>query len=406
MQGPERNHVVSAVAVLLMVLGSFGCSKSTSADADTNAPPISDVVIGPTPGSCINVCGRSSREASCGCDFQCQIWGDCCPDFLVYCADMAPPSEECSFDVDCTDEPTECAAPLVALNKGGCWGCGYPITCTCSDGTNATCNSQIPVCNEGQELAVQEGCYACVDPINCVGQEVEPYEQCTGNEQCAVSVYESLVTGEADCYCLGCPSYPMTKARHDSREGAWKEWCAAWSESAGCTVTGCAEMDEPSCADGICAAAVIEPAQCLANPPCDTEAPTCPEPLVPLQKGDCWGCGMVDTCSCSDGSDLTCETEPPACQSGVELAVIEGCETCVDPVTCTEDGLAKPLFCESGDGWYCGKSLGMDEGTLYLCLDDGVTVLEVCEHGCVAVGAGQPDQCADATPGEPGEPGE
>jgi hypothetical protein len=78
----------------------------------------------------------------------------------------------------------------------------------------------------------------------------------------------------------------------------------------------------------------------------------------------------------------------------------------VDPVTCTEDGLAKPLFCESGDGWYCGKSLGMDEGTLYLCLDDGVTVLEVCEHGCVAVGAGQPDQCADATPGEPGEPGE
>ena len=61
MQGAGRNHVVSAVAVLLMVLGSFGCSKSTSADADTNAPPISDVVIGPTPGSCINVCGRSSR---------------------------------------------------------------------------------------------------------------------------------------------------------------------------------------------------------------------------------------------------------------------------------------------------------------------------------------------------------
>ena len=469
--------------VLLFIFTCLACSSGGSTAADTDDSDISlvpDIITGPTPGSCKDMCGLSPDEGDCGCDFHCMTWGDCCPDFPLYCGDITPPSQECSFDVECDTDPPECTEPLVALNKGGCWGCGYPLTCTCSDGTQSDCKQQIPICPEGAEMAVQEGCPICVDPMTCAPQTGVPLEQCTGNEQCVVSEFANAIDGPEDCYCTACPIHPMNKVQHLERKEAWTEHCTAWAENLGCPVTGCAEMGEPSCDDGICSAGTSTPIQCLANPACEQEAPLCTEPMIALQKGGCWGCGNAETCSCADGSALTCDAPEPSCGSDSELAIVNGCHRCVDPLTC-EEVVAKPppqclvdsdcvwseyaviatsaedceclgcpstvlsvaahesraeawtthcadwapdspceellceapepllcvsgncavappstVLCPEGDGWYCGDTLNLETDTLYLCMNDQVSVLEVCANGCTVMGAGKPDQCAES----------
>jgi len=56
---------------------------------------------------------------------------------------------------------------LIAVNKGGCWGCAYEATCACSDGAPLTCKKMEPVCAPGQEIAIINGCYECVEPQDC-----------------------------------------------------------------------------------------------------------------------------------------------------------------------------------------------------------------------------------------------
>jgi len=76
--------------------------------------------------------------------------------------------------------------------------------------------------------------------------------------------------------------------------------------------------------------------------------------------------------------DLQCEAPEP-------LVCVAGSCAVAPPST---------VLCPDGDGWYCGDTLGLESNTLYLCLNDAVSILEVCVDGCTVMGAGQPDQCA------------
>ena len=40
---------------------------------------------------------------------------------------------------------------------------------------------------------------------------------------------------------------------------------------------------------------------CPNVPLCNALAPECEAPLIPVVKGDCWGCGYPESCNCSDG---------------------------------------------------------------------------------------------------------
>lgn len=64
--------------------------------------------------------------------------------------------------MECDTDLPVCVEFLVVLNKGGCWGCGFLLTCICSDGIMFDCKKQIFICPEGVEMVVQEGCPVCV----------------------------------------------------------------------------------------------------------------------------------------------------------------------------------------------------------------------------------------------------
>ena len=103
-------------------------------------------------------CGKGlvcNGAQTCGCEAECKniAPGDC----------EAP---SCPGDVLCLDAAPVCAPPLIAIPKDGCWGCGYPETCSCDDGP-VMCAAMPPTCPAGTIVAAQGGCWACVDPLTC-----------------------------------------------------------------------------------------------------------------------------------------------------------------------------------------------------------------------------------------------
>lgn len=79
------------------------------------------------------------------------------------------------------------------------------------------------------------------------------------------------------------------------------------------------------------------------------------------------------------------------CSAGCEVAPPGQADTCKE-----EKG-----SCPSGNGDYCGSSVGLDSNTLYTCSDGNYTAKESCQNGCHVAPPGQADYCEPATPGCP-----
>jgi len=104
---------------------------------------------------------------------------------------------------------------------------------------------------------------------------------------------------------------------------------------------------------------------------------------APIQSGD--GCTPGATCCGQDGHFVMagargtgCDDSCHACNGG------GGCYSTCEP------------RCLSGDGLYCGGSVGLDANTLYDCRGGTYTVSEACSNGCAPQAANTPDRCADA----------
>ena len=118
-------------------------------------------------------------------------------------------------------------------------------------------------------------------------------------------------------------------------------------------------------------------------------------------------CGAGDSGgSCPSGDGLYCGGSVGAdsgtlydCVGG-DLGVVEVCATgCVTNPPGTPDGCAEAAgSCPSGDGAYCGAGVGGDPATLYQCAGGQLSVIEACTNGCLQMPPGTPDACADPGP--------
>jgi hypothetical protein len=108
--------------------------------------------------------------------------------------------------------------------------------------------------------------------------------------------------------------------------------------------------------------------------------------------------GKADTCgACPSGNGLYCGSglnmDPSTlydCNGGV-LTVSQHCPS---PCHVNPPGQADTCgACPSGNGLYCGATLGMDPNTLYNCNGGNVTVSQVCPSTCHVAPVGQADYC-------------
>ncbi|RJO68943.1 MAG: hypothetical protein C4523_06630 [Myxococcales bacterium] len=90
----------------------------------------------------------------------------------------------------CEIERLDCGPGGTSVIQGGCWSCVYLDTCQpmgsgrdmhCDDGTQPLCMMPTPQCTEDEILAVQQYCYACVNPLTC-----RPWGEpgCYSDQQC------------------------------------------------------------------------------------------------------------------------------------------------------------------------------------------------------------------------------
>jgi len=260
----------------------------------------------------------ATKEADDGCN-TCT-----CTEGAWACTEMACPA--CNTDADCP-EGQQCDAGICVDSTPACKegatkeaddGCN---TCTCTEGawacTKKLCQCEVDdcgpkpgmpnkLCSDGVTMSGPGDCVLNEDGT-CAWEIIECPAECKAGE-----------TKEVDCNTCTCA------------DGAWA-----------CTEKVCPDCSDTKlcpegqvCQNGVCK---DKPAGCGTNVLCDMEAPSCPEGLIAVNKGDCWGCGYAATCSCSDGETVICKMLPPTCKDGQELAEVSGCYECVNPLTCKEE---------------------------------------------------------------------
>ena len=331
---------------------------------------------------------------------------------------VAPDTEEqdtakppvCSEAVACDALPPTCAPPLVPRAKDGCWACGYPDTCTCSDGTETA----LPIaaqCPEGLELAVQQTVFACVDPMTCTWPAATP--GCGADAECVMSVFSAPIASVDDCYCLLCPTTPLTASEVAQRGAQYAAICLFWPGSQTCPAVKCIAPPPAACVEGQCAAAPPPPPPdaCTEDADCvmsafvapiqsaaDCYCPMCPTaPLSATEDAQraaawvelCEGTLSCPAVKCKAPPEVVCDQEQcieatptlicpppqdcakattPACVPPLlEMSIGECKNGCGYPETCScsdgSDGGKKPQpACDQG-------ATIATQGSLYVCVD-------------------------------------
>ena len=141
-----------------------------------------------------------------------------------------------------------------------------------------------------------------------------------------------------------------------------------------------------NCTNGVTSVVEVCPSGCQQNPAgtedaCKAATATCPS-------------GNGKYCGASLGKDANTLYQ---CTNGA-TSVVEVCANgCQQNPAGTEDACkAAAATCPSGDGKYCGGSVGKDGNTLYNCSGGSYSVVEVCQYGCETMPAGTSDQCKGA----------
>ena len=235
-------------------------------------------------GSCAPVeddapaCGGPAAVGECWCDSECADYGDCCVDAYSACG----------------------VGPM-------------PAVADCDDGSavHPLCDTP-PACEDGTTLAVQGGCFSCVDPETCEApEEPEPMDDC----------------GDGSSLHPLCDVPPPCG---DTQTLAVQNGCFACVDPQTCEPPP--PVDDFPCDDGT-----------AVHPLCDTP-PACADTEVLAVQNGCFACVDPSTCEppppvddfpCDDDTAIhpLCDT-PPACAGDQILAVQNGCFACVDPVTC------------------------------------------------------------------------
>lgn len=147
--------------------------------------------------------------------------------------------------------------PLLAL--GAVAGvAGLCPACT-SEGTAGTVADSAATDSASQpelvsELTSQaESSMSDVPDANPASPEISaPADRCSAATDCAFSYFGTMVQSPDDCFCLGCPGYPVTVAVNLARANAWQEYCADWAVTAGCQEIDCGNPGRPVCTNGEC----------------------------------------------------------------------------------------------------------------------------------------------------------
>jgi hypothetical protein len=323
-------------------------------------------------------------------------WQTCTPNFGCYVKIQQGPYDVILGHMD----------PDLQVSSGQVVGAGTPVGYVSNTGYTMTVIGGEWVCGQGGghhlHLEVRKNGNA-FDPFNssdvvwtgsCAdvgGGTPGPTGFCVGKMDGAWCDGDALVTcvgGSvvASAVCpSGCKSNPVGVA-DACNEGAPAEcpagngkYCGAALGKSADKLYQCENGDSwvlEDCANGCHIAPAGQSDYCEPDPE--------PEPECPAGNGKYCGATLGESADklyqCEDGDSWVIED----CANGCHIAPAGQSDYCEPP---------PQAGCPSGNGLYCGATLGLDGSTLYSCSDGDTSFQAWCAAGCNIAPAGQSDSC-------------
>jgi len=271
-------------------------------------------------------------------------------------------------------------AGLIAINKGGCWGCAYETTCSCSDGQPLVCKIMEPTCAAGLEKAIINGCYECVDPLTCEAVKCDNEPTCT-DEQTAIDSDDDGCLDQCVCaIAIDClPGYVPADTNGDGCDDTCEQ-----SQCGGIAGLLCAqglfcEMGEGQCGSadlfGTC---TLIPENCPLNVAevcgCDGKTYTndCFRAMAMVSLDHPGAC--VDDAECKDGETKEVDCNTCSCTGGQWMCTLILCPECSDDKPCPSGQNCIMGQCQDG----CSGDADCDDGKA--CTVDTCDPESGCKH--------------------------
>ncbi|MBK8998986.1 MAG: hypothetical protein IPM35_24960 [Myxococcales bacterium] len=201
----------------------------------------------------------------------------------------------------------------------------------------------------------------------------------------ALSAYPLWIANYTGSPTAGCPLMP----------DGWSSWLF-WQYTSKGGVAGVGSLDvDKNVWDGTLDQLKAYAANgTVPPPPQPTDGGTSTEPCAKASAGNGPYCGVTIG---GDPSTLY------NCQNGVSASKTvcpNGCSV-MPPGTADQCASSSTDVCKnatSGNGPYCGKTLGGDPGTLYNCQNGTTSNSTACQYGCISNPPGVADTCGAAPP--------
>ena len=351
---------------------------------------------GTTAPSCPGAAACSGRE--CGVELVCNTSCGSCNAF-----------QTCTADGHCQCTNDAACSATMHCDRGAC------VPDVCAKGQYFCAANQRRLCNaSGSQYAVASDCsYSCVEGA-CVAQ-------CADDSACPADQYCNLGSCVPDQCTQGtyfCQGSQRRQCTGNGSASTLSEDCPFGCTAAGCqpecTADASCRVDQ-HCESGACTADVCaqgaaycdgnQRRQCNDNGSASSPLQDCPFGCTPSAcLPECAtdsGCRTDQYCNlgacvvdvCAQGTYFCDGAQRKLCNAnGSGSSIVETCG-----YQCQGGACVPAPACPSGNGRYCGGSVGRDSQILYSCASGSYTFYAYCGVSCAPQPPGLNDKCTTGT---------
>ncbi len=357
--------------------------------------------------------------------------GKNCPFFDRDCDDYDPSvHDQCSVSCGAPSCPSNCSGHGTCNEQSGLCSCvagfagaacsqcaqGYVNYPSCQQDScnpdpcngHGSCNNGSCSCSQGYSGTWCNQCaqgytgYPNCQVDSCAGDPCNGHGSCNNGNCTCYQGYGGIWCNQCAQGYVGYPNCQIDSCAGDPCNGHGScnnGNCSCYQGYGGTWCNQCASgyVGYPNCQDDPC-----QPNPCNGHGSCSNGSCSCYQGYSGTWCSQC-GSGYIGYPNCKDdpcspdpcNGHGSCSNGSCSCSQGYSGSTCNKCASGYSGYPNCE----KPKVCPSGNGLYCGGSVGLDSKTLYNCSGGNYTPSKLCGAGCQVNAPGVNDSCKSCPSG-------